>query len=75
MGEYNIAVYHPDEFLVSLYHLQPQVVVHTLHEQGEALNPPQRLECILKTLQKQRCGGFVELVSAELGLTLESGAV
>ena len=41
---FNIAVVHPDEFLIDLYYLDPDRVVHVLHEQGSDLNPTKSFE-------------------------------
>ena len=62
---FNIAVVHPDDFLIDLYYLDPDRVVHILHEQGSDLNPPKSFENILKLLQPS-CPKFVQLLCTRL---------
>jgi predicted nucleic acid-binding protein len=68
---YNIAVYHPDEFLIDLYYLDSEVVVHVLHEQGSDLNPPKSLPEILQIL-RQGCPKFMHLICINLGIDIET---
>ena len=62
---FNIAVVHPDEFLIDLYYLDPDRVVHVLHEQGSDLNPTKSFEDILRLLRPS-CPRFVQLLCAKL---------
>lgn len=65
---FDITARHPDEFLIDLYHLNPEVVVHTLHEQGSALKEKLALEQILKILRTAQCKKFADLVTEKLAL-------
>lgn len=38
MKPHGIEVKHPDEFLIDLYHVDSEIVVHELHQQGADLN-------------------------------------
>jgi predicted nucleic acid-binding protein len=62
---FNIAVVHPDEFLIDLYYLDPDRVVHVLHEQGSDLNPTKSFEDILRLLRPS-CPRFVQLLCTKL---------
>src|SRR6266853_4966496 len=44
---FGITVKHPDEFLIDLYHIDGQFVVHELHEQGATLNKPRTISEVL----------------------------
>jgi predicted nucleic acid-binding protein len=68
---YNVAVYHPDEFLIDLYYLDAELIVHVLHEQGSDLNPPKSLQEILRLLQTA-CPKFVQLICTNLDISLET---
>ena len=63
---WNIEVQHPDEFLVHLYYLNPDLIVHILYEQaafiGKSLSE-------LLSIQKQGTPRFVQLLSDSLGLS------
>ncbi len=63
---WNIEIQHPDEFLVHLYYLNPDLIVHILHEQaafiGKSLSE-------LLSIQKQGTPRFVQLLSDSLGLS------
>jgi len=52
----------PDEFLVGLYLLNPEIVVHTLHQQGSALHQKRTLPEVLTTLELCLCSKFVALI-------------
>jgi len=58
----------PDEYLVDLYGINPELIVHTLHQQGAELRKPLSIEEVLESLQTCRCIAFVELIRKELGL-------
>jgi hypothetical protein len=64
----DICARHPDAFLIDLYHLNPEIVVHTLHEQGAALNTKRSLPEILKSLEVCQCPKFAQLVTQKLSL-------
>ena len=40
---FGIEAKHPDEFLIDLYHIDGEIVIHELHEQGAALNKPRTI--------------------------------
>lgn len=65
---FGIEVKHPDEFLVDLYHLDGEVVVHELHEQGRILRTPRSIEEVLNWLDKSRCTQFTQLIRERLAL-------
>ena len=52
----------PDEFLLGLYFLNPEIVVHELHEQGAALNVKKSLSEVLTSLERCQCNKFSELI-------------
>lgn len=52
----------PDEFLLGLYFLSPEIVVHELHEQGAALEPKKSLAEILSALEICQCLQFATLI-------------
>jgi len=62
---WNIEVVHPDDFLIDLYYLNPELVVHTLHEQAADLD--RELEELLWGL-KRAIPKFVQLISGALEL-------
>lgn len=65
---FGIEARHPDEFLIDLYHLNGEVVVHELHEQGAALRTPRTINEILVSLETCKCTQFAQLVRQRLGL-------
>lgn len=65
---FGIAAKTPDEFLIDLYHLDGEMVVHELHEQGAALNAPRTIDEVLKSLETCRCAQFAQLVRERLSL-------
>lgn len=54
---------HPDRFLIELYDLSPEVVVHSLHAQADTIN--RSLQELLSTLRRV-VPSFVDLVTADL---------
>jgi predicted nucleic acid-binding protein len=48
---FDVTAKHPDEFLIDLYELNPEQVVHTLHEQGASLKRPRTLQEVLGGLE------------------------
>jgi len=64
----DITARHPDEFLIDVYHLNPEVVVHALHQQGLALRERLDLSGVLKNLRTARCDKFCDLIVEKLGL-------
>jgi predicted nucleic acid-binding protein len=65
---FGIEAKHPDEFLIDLYHLNGEIVVHELHEQGASLRIPRTINSVLVSLEKCRCIQFTQLVRQKLGL-------
>uniref|UniRef100_A0A7V5CU69 PIN domain-containing protein n=1 Tax=Acidobacterium capsulatum TaxID=33075 RepID=A0A7V5CU69_9BACT len=64
----NIVAKTPDEYLVDLYSINPEIVVHVLHQQGAELNPPRNIESVLKSLDVCRCYAFTGLIRQNLDL-------
>jgi predicted nucleic acid-binding protein len=54
---------HPDRFLIELYDLSPEVVVHSLHAQAETIS--RSLQELLGTLRRV-APRFVDLVTGDL---------
>jgi PIN domain-containing protein len=65
---FGIEAKHPDEFLIDLYHLNGEIVVHELHEQGAALRTPRTINEILVSLETCKCTQFAQLVRQRLDL-------
>jgi hypothetical protein len=59
---------HPDEFLIDIYHLDPEIVVHALHQQGAALREKRTLPQVLERLRTAKCNKFADLVTERLAL-------
>jgi predicted nucleic acid-binding protein len=65
IAPWNVEVSHPDEFLIDVYYLNPELVVHTLHEQASELD--RKLEEQLLVMRKG-VPKFVQLVTEALRL-------
>lgn len=65
---YGIAVKHPDEFLIDLYHMDSEIVVHELHQQGADLRSPRNITEVLRSLKTCKCTQFAQLICERLGL-------
>lgn len=65
---YGIVAKHPDEFLIDLYYLNGEIVVHTLHEQGAALRKPRSISEVLVSLETCMCAQFAKLIRERLAL-------
>lgn len=65
---FDVTARHPDEFLIDLYHLNPEAVVHVLHQQGSALREKRTLPQTLDVLRNMQCGKFADLITEKLGL-------
>jgi len=63
LAELNVEAIHPDDFVIDLFFLNPQLVVHTLHEQAATIN--WTLEKVLKALELA-VPKFVRLISETL---------
>jgi len=66
LERWGIDVQTPDEFLIHIYDLSPQLVIHTLHEQ--AAHVDWEFDQLLSGSLKQAVPKFVQLVSGALGL-------
>jgi hypothetical protein len=64
----DIIAHHPDEFLIDAYHLNPEIVVHALHQQGMALKQKLALSQVLENLRTARCNKFADLITEKLAL-------
>ena len=60
-----IEAQHPDEFLVHLYHLNPDLMVNILHEQSAFIG---RTLAQLLVVLKQGVPSFAQLISDSFGL-------
>jgi len=65
---HGITVKHPDEFLIDLYHIDSEIVVHELHQQGAELKKPRSVAEVLQSLETCRCTQFVQLIRKRLVL-------
>ncbi len=65
---HGITVKHPDEFLIELYHMDSEIVVHELHQQGAELKKPRSIAEVLHSLETCRCTQFVQLIRERLAL-------
>jgi len=65
---FGIEAKHPDEFLIDLYHIDGELVVHELHEQGAALHTPRAIGEVLKSLEICKCTQFAQLIREKLSL-------
>lgn len=65
---HGIDVKHPDEFLIDLYHIDSEIVVHELHQQGAELKKPRRISEVLASLETCKCTKFVHLIRERLAL-------
>src|SRR6266567_1692641 len=64
----DIIARHPDEFLIDIYHLNPEIVVHALHQQGMALKQKLTLSQVLENLRIAKCNKFADLIAEKLAL-------
>jgi predicted nucleic acid-binding protein len=63
VAPWNVQVSHPEDFLTDIYHLNPELVVHTLHEQARDI--ARTLEAQLAEMKKG-VPRFVQLISEAL---------
>ena len=68
LNQFEITAKHPDEFLIDLYHLNGEMVVHELHQQGAALRTPRTISEVLASLEICRCAQFAQLIRERLAL-------
>lgn len=64
----NICTKTPDEYLIDLYHVDPEIVVHTLYQQGQQLNPSRSIEFVLDSLEVCHCTEFSQSIRERLSL-------
>jgi hypothetical protein len=65
---HGITAKHPDEFLIDLYHIDSEIAVHVLHQQGAELNKPRSIAEVLQSLEVCKCTQFAQLIRKKLGL-------
>jgi predicted nucleic acid-binding protein len=65
---FDIIARHPDEFLIDVYYLNPEIVVHALHQQGSALKEKLTLPQVLQNLRTAKCNKFADLIAEKLSL-------
>lgn len=63
---FGIVAKHPDEFLIDLYHLNGEIVIHELHEQGKVLRRPRTINEVLDWLEVCQCTQFAQLIKPRL---------
>jgi predicted nucleic acid-binding protein len=63
---HGIIAKHPDEFLMDLYYVNGEMVIHQLHEQGASLRKPHSIDEVLGWLEICRCNQFVKLIREKL---------
>lgn len=68
LSPFDVVARHPDEFLIDLYYLNPEIVVHMLHQQGASLKEKLELPQVLKLLRNARCIKFADLIAEKLSL-------
>jgi hypothetical protein len=68
ISPFGISVKHPDEFLIDLYHIDGEIVIHELHKQGAELRKPRTITEVLSSLETCRCTQFGKLIREKLGL-------
>ena len=68
ISPFGISVKHPDEFLIDLYHIDGEIVIHELHKQGAELRKPRTITEVLSSLEICRCTQFGKLIREKLGL-------
>ena len=66
LDPWNIEAQHPDEFLVHLYHLNPDLIVNIPHEPAAFIG---RTLAQLLAVLKQGVPNFARLISDSLGVT------
>lgn len=55
LNPFEITAKHPNEFLIDLYHLNREMVVHELHQQGTALRTSRTITEVLASLEMCKC--------------------
>lgn len=63
---HGIMAKHPDEFLVDLYYMNGEMVIHELHQQGASLAEPRSIDEVLTSLEICQCRQFVKLIREKL---------
>jgi hypothetical protein len=68
LNPFGITAKHPDESLIDLYHLNGEIVVHELHQQGTALRTSRTISEVLASLETCKCAQFAQLIRERLAL-------
>lgn len=68
LNAHGVSAKHPDEFLIDLYYIDGEIVIHELHEQGANLREPRTIEQVLKALEVCRCNQFAKLIRDKLSV-------
>lgn len=68
LKQLDIVARHPDEFLIDVYYLNPEIVVHALHQQRSALREKPTLPQLLGHLRTAKCEKFADLITEKLAL-------
>jgi predicted nucleic acid-binding protein len=64
----NISAKTPDEYLVDLCGIHPEIVVQTLYQQGAHLNPPRSIEQVLAVLEVCGCRMLSRLIREKVNV-------
>jgi len=65
---FGIEAKHPDEFLIDLYHIDGEIVIHELHQQGAQLTKPRAIGEVLHALETCQCTQFAKLIREKLAV-------
>jgi hypothetical protein len=65
---FGIEAKHPDEFQIDLYHIDGEIVIHELHQQGAQLTKPRAIGEVLHSLETCQCTQFVKLIREKLAV-------
>lgn len=68
LDAWNIEAQHPDEFLVHLYHLNPDLMINILHEQAAFIG---RTLAKLLAVLKQGAPNFVQLIANSVDVAVD----
>lgn len=63
---FGITAKHPDQFLIDLYYIDGEIVVHELHQQGAELRNPRTISDVLGSLETCKCIQFAQLIREKL---------
>ena len=68
LDNWNIEAQHLDEFLVHLYHLNPDLIVNILHEQAAFIG---RTLAQLPAVLRQGVPNFAQLIADSVGIAVD----